>query len=71
MIAIIALAAVCSATGASVTLWIVVRPEPVSGSGAVATGSPSDEDRHRHRDEFFGGDANRDIRGGQEMKPRW
>lgn len=67
----IVLAAVVSAAGASVITWIVFRPEPVSGSDAIATGSPSDEDRRRHREEFFGGDANRDIREGQEMKPRW
>ncbi len=71
LIVIIALVAVVSAAGASVITWNVVQPEPVSGSGAIATGSPADEDRRRHREEFFGGDANRDIRGGQEMKPRW
>ncbi|MGO7028673.1 entry exclusion protein TrbK [Rhizobium johnstonii] len=70
-IVIIVLAAVVSAGGASVITWIVDRPQPALGSGAIATGSPSDEDRRRHREEFFGGDANRDIRGGQEMKPRW
>ena len=68
---IIALVAVVSAAGAGVITWIVVRPDPVSGSGTIATGSPLDEDRRRHREQFFGGDANRDIRGGQEMKPRW
>ncbi|WP_132412199.1 entry exclusion protein TrbK [Neorhizobium sp. S3-V5DH] len=71
LIVIIALVAVVSAAGASVITSVLLRPEPVLGSGAIASGSPSDEDRYRHRDEFFGGDANRDIRGGQEMKPRW
>ncbi len=71
LIVIIALVAVVSAAGASVITCIVVRPEPVSGSGAIATGSPSDEDRRRYREEFFRGDPNRDIRGGQEMRPRW
>jgi Ti type entry exclusion protein TrbK len=71
LIVIIALVAVVSAAGASVITSIVDRPQPVSVSGAITTGSPSDEDRRRHREEFFGGDANRDIRGGQEMKPRW
>jgi Ti type entry exclusion protein TrbK len=71
LILIIALVAIGSVTGASVITWIAVRPEPVSGSGGIATGSPSDEDRRGHLEEFFGGDANRDIRRGQEMKPRW
>ncbi|NTJ66325.1 entry exclusion protein TrbK [Agrobacterium rhizogenes] len=71
LIAVIALVAVVSGAAASVITSIVDRPQPVSGSGAVATGIPSDEDRRRHREEFFGGDANRDIRGGQEMNPRW
>ncbi|QCJ01185.1 entry exclusion protein TrbK [Agrobacterium larrymoorei] len=71
LIDIIVLAAVVSAAGASAITWILVRPDTVSGSGAIATGSPPDEDRRRHREQFFGGDANCDIRGGQEMKPRW
>jgi Ti type entry exclusion protein TrbK len=71
LIVIIALVAVVSAAGASVITSVLLRPEPVSGSGAIATGSPADEDQRRHREQFFGGDPNRDIRGGQEMKPRW
>ncbi|NKK81288.1 entry exclusion protein TrbK (plasmid) [Rhizobium ruizarguesonis] len=71
LIVIIALVAVVSAAGASAITSSLFRPESVLGSGAIATGSPSDEDRRRHREEFFSGDANRDIRGGQEMKPRW
>lgn len=71
LIAIIALAAVVSAAGASVITSIIDGPQPVLGSDAIATGSPSDEDRRRHREQFFGGDYSRDIRGGQEMKPRW
>ncbi|NTE56422.1 entry exclusion protein TrbK [Agrobacterium tumefaciens] len=71
LIVILALVAVVSAAGASVIISVMFRPEPVSGSGAVATGSAFDEDRRRHREEFFGGNSDRDIRGGQEMKPRW
>lgn len=71
LIAIIALVAVVSAAGASVITWNVLQPEPVSGSGEIATGSPADEEQRRHREEFFGGNSDRDIRGGQEMKPRW
>lgn len=69
----IALAAVVSAAGGSVITWIVVQPQatPVSGSGPAATSSSYDEEQPRHREEFFGGNSDRDIRGGQEMKPRW
>jgi Ti type entry exclusion protein TrbK len=73
LIAILALVAVVSAAGASVITWIIVQPQaaPVSGSGTAATNSSSDEEQRRHREEFFGGNSDRDIRGGQEMKPRW
>ena len=61
------------ALGAGVVTWIVVqpRPAPVSGSGAAATQPASDTERREHREKFFSGDPDRDIRGGQEMKPRW
>ncbi len=68
---IIVLAAVVSAVGASVITSIVGRPQPVPVSGTIATGSPPDEDKRRHREQFFGGLTDRDIRAGQEMKPRW
>nr|WP_223218271.1 entry exclusion protein TrbK [Rhizobium wenxiniae] len=73
MILILALVAVVSAGGASVITWIVVQPQetPISGSGTAAMNSSSDEEKRRHRDEFFSGNSERDIRSGQEMKPRW
>lgn len=73
LIAILALVAVASAAGASTITWIIVQPPatPVSGSGTAAMNPSSDEEQRRHRELFFGGDPNRDIRGGQEMKPRW
>ncbi|MCT7667428.1 entry exclusion protein TrbK [Shinella kummerowiae] len=69
----IALVAIGSAAGASAITWSIVQPQatPVSGSGTAATNSSSDEEQRRHREEFFGGNPDRDIRGGQEMKPRW
>ncbi|WP_341353131.1 entry exclusion protein TrbK [Sinorhizobium meliloti] len=53
--------------------WIVLKPEtsPVSRPGAAAMSSSSDEEKRRHREQFFGGNSDRNIRGGQEMKPRW
>jgi len=43
----------------------------MSGAGEASTQAASAADRLKHREKFFGGDATRDIRGGQEMKPRW
>lgn len=62
-----------AALGAGTVTWIVVqpRPAPVSGSGAAATQPASDTERREHREKFFSGDPDRNIRGGQEMKPRW
>ncbi|MDQ0458400.1 entry exclusion protein TrbK [Rhizobium paknamense] len=73
LILILALVAIGSAAGASVITWIVVQPRatPISGSGTAAMSSFSDEEKRRHREQFFGGNSDRDIRGGQEMKPRW
>jgi len=73
LIVIIALVAVVSVAGASVITWMVFQPEvlPDSRSGADAASSSTDEEKRRHREQFLGGDADRDIRGGQEMKPRW
>ena len=61
------------ALGAGVITWIVVqpRPAPVSGSGAAATRPASEAERRAHREKLFSGDPDRNVRGGQEMKPRW
>ncbi|CUX61882.1 Conjugal transfer protein TrbK [Agrobacterium deltaense Zutra 3/1] len=61
------------AFGAGIVTWNVVqsRPAPVSGSGAAATQPASESERREHREKIFGGDPDRDVRGGQEMKPRW
>lgn len=61
------------ALSTGVVTWIVVQPHPapVSGSGAAATQPASETERRTHREKFFSGDPDRDVRGGQEMKPRW
>ena len=61
------------ALSAGIVTWNVIqpRPAPMSGSGAAATQPASETERREHREKFFGGDTNRDIRSGQEMKPRW
>lgn len=61
------------AFGAGVVTWLVVQrgPVPMSGVGEVSTQPASDVERREHREKFFSGDPDRDVRGGQEMKPRW
>lgn len=61
------------AFGAGIVTWNVVqsRPAPVSGSGEASTQPASATGRREHREKFFSGDPDRDVRGGQEMKPRW
>ncbi|WP_180575526.1 entry exclusion protein TrbK [Agrobacterium vitis] len=60
------------ASGVGVARWIV-QPHPASvfGTGEASSATSSDAARREHREKFFGGDTDRDIRGGQEMKPRW
>ncbi|MGO6949674.1 entry exclusion protein TrbK [Rhizobium johnstonii] len=59
------------ASGVGIARWMVQPPAAhVSGAGE-APQAASDADRRAHREKFFGGDTTRDIRGGQEMKPRW
>lgn len=62
-----------AALGAGVVTWFMVqpRPVPVSGSSAVSAPLASEAECREHREKFFSGDPDRDIRGGQEMKPRW
>ncbi|MGV2129430.1 entry exclusion protein TrbK [Agrobacterium vitis] len=60
------------ASGVGIARWIVQPgPTPMSGAEEASSEAASDADRRAHREKFFGGDANRDIRSGQEMKPRW
>ncbi|WP_284739513.1 entry exclusion protein TrbK [Rhizobium sp. CG5] len=73
MIVILTLAAIL--TGAGVVFWSNFQPKPTpmsgSSSGAAAKQSASEAEQQQHRERFFGGDTERDIRSGQEMKPRW
>ncbi|BCH57226.1 entry exclusion protein TrbK [Agrobacterium vitis] len=60
------------ASGVGIARWIVQPgPTPMSGAGEASPQAASDADRRAHREKFLGGNADRDIRGGQEMKPRW
>jgi Ti type entry exclusion protein TrbK len=64
--------AVILAMGVATTVFISLRSSDrtvASDPGSAATST--DTDKHRRAEQFFGGDPDRDIRGGQEMKPRW
>lgn len=58
-----ALAAALALVGLTI-IWFVVTPAP------DATPPAAQEQRQRAGD-FLGGDPDRPVRGGQEMKPRW
>ncbi|WP_421425342.1 entry exclusion protein TrbK [Agrobacterium rosae] len=60
------------ASGVGIARWIVQPPAAaLSGTGEASPQATSDPNRGAQREKFFGGNAERDIRGGQEMKPRW
>ncbi|MEZ0211619.1 MAG: entry exclusion protein TrbK [Xanthobacteraceae bacterium] len=63
------------ALGLCATLVIrMIGPSSTEPAPATAEPSPppaSNAARRDHLDRFLGGDPNRDVRGGQEMKPRW
>lgn len=57
------------AFGAAMIFWMVVQPDAMTEPPA-ATSEPGAAQRE-YRERFFGGDPDREVRGGQEMKPRW
>lgn len=59
-----------TALAVGVATWMVFEAEPFA-TEAVTSGSQTDVGKHQRADDFFGGDPDRSIRGGQEMKPRW
>ncbi|MDI6029334.1 entry exclusion protein TrbK [Corticibacterium sp. UT-5YL-CI-8] len=61
--------AVAGALGAGTIVWVTVRPDATTETPAGTSGFGAAQREHRER--FFGGDPDRDVRGGQEMKPRW
>lgn len=61
-----------TACGLGAARWIVQPPPAsLSGAGEAVLKAASDAGRREHREKFFGGDSDRDIRSGQEMKPQW
>lgn len=57
------------AFGGGMALWVLVQP--TAPTEVPAAEPASDAGRSEHRERFFGGDPDRDVRSGQEMKPRW
>lgn len=58
--------------GVAATIFISLRfGDATSAPEASQAANPSDADKRRRGAKFFGGDPDRDVRGGQEMKPRW
>lgn len=51
-------------------VWLAL---PRGATPVVVDPAPAADDAQRRQraEEFFGGDPERDVRGGQEMKPRW
>jgi len=68
---ILVVATISISTG--IAVWMFAgssRSDEESSAPAVPAPDPNAE-RRKHRENFFGGDPNRDVRSGQEMKPRW
>lgn len=66
-VVIAVLAAVLALIGLT-AIWFVVVPQPPITPTPEPTAS---DDRRQRMKNFFGGDPDRSVRGGQEMKPRW
>jgi len=58
--------------GVGTVVWLWTTTEPaVSPPLSSARSSGSDAEHNNRVETFFGGDPDRDVRNGQEMKPRW
>lgn len=71
VIIILAVVAALAVSAGVITRIVQPHPVPMSGAGEASAQPASAADRLEQREKFFGGDTTRDIRGGQEMKPRW
>ncbi|MCF1485507.1 entry exclusion protein TrbK [Agrobacterium vitis] len=58
------------AFAAGMTVWVIAQPGGATTETSTGT-SGSGAAQREHRERFFGGDPDHDVRGGQEMKPRW
>lgn len=51
-------------------LWMLI-PRGVGAVGTEPASTAEDTQRRQRAEKIFGGDPDRDVRRGQEMKPRW
>lgn len=56
--------------GAGAT-WMKWQSSSVQVPGGGVSQPSADEAQREHREKFFNGDPERNVRGGQELKPRW
>ncbi|RWK66591.1 MAG: entry exclusion protein TrbK [Mesorhizobium sp.] len=66
-VVIAVLAAVLALVGLT-AIWLVFVPQPPI---TPAPAPKASHDRRQRMENFFGGDPDRSVRGGQEMKPQW
>ncbi|MBZ9994101.1 entry exclusion protein TrbK [Mesorhizobium sp. BH1-1-4] len=59
------------AGGIVVWAWATTTKMPATGSSSPTTPSASDAEHPNRLEKFFHGDQGRNVRNGQEMKPRW
>ncbi|MBY5324363.1 entry exclusion protein TrbK [Rhizobium leguminosarum] len=71
VIILLAVVGTLAVSAGAITWFVQPHPVPTSGAGDASPQTASDADRRAHREKVFGSNAERDIRGGQEMKPRW
>lgn len=57
--------------GALILMVVPSPPEPVPEAPQPSAPWSADTERREHLERFFSGDPDRDVRSGQEMKPRW
>ncbi|WP_245453615.1 entry exclusion protein TrbK [Aminobacter sp. MSH1] len=58
--------------GALVVVVLTIASFVVTPDSEPAASTPAATENHRQKPhDFLGGDPDRDVRGGQEMKPRW
>jgi Ti type entry exclusion protein TrbK len=68
IIVVLVVGVVCLSAAA---LWVVLPRGTTPVTVDPALSAVDDAERRQHAEKFFGGNPDRDVRGGQEMKPRW
>jgi Ti type entry exclusion protein TrbK len=53
------------------TTWALLAPRAAESGVGTGAKAAADVSKQERREKFFSGDTDRNIRGGQELKPRW